>query len=209
MKNTFLGYLAFLTFLLCSFYLFSRLHITYEDHHTSLNDENLETDMYLENARHYVHENIYERSAYHIEQAKKSLRKLEKDIDIKSGNEVEMAIAELNRIEKELNEDSLISEDMNAAFARTLETVSLAELRISERYAESTNTDIALVALKYARVHLKNAMAYADLPERTYDLKVYMEIDSMINAPEMSPTEISAKLDHMIQEMNEIIHSHS
>ncbi|WP_258104896.1 hypothetical protein [Marinoscillum sp. MHG1-6] len=205
MKNRYIGYLAFLIFAFSSFYLGSRIHLTYASHHSSLSDDNMETDMYLQNARYYIHDNVFDRSTYHIDQAKKSLRRLEEDIDIESGQEIEDAINSLNKIEREIVENKFEPSDMNKAFAKTLETVALAELRISERYAESANLDIAQVALKYAKLHLRNAMEYEHLPNKTYDLKVYQQIDSLIESPEISPIEISNKLDEMIREMNEII----
>lgn len=150
-------------------------------------------------------ENAYERSVFHIENAKAALRELENDIDLGSAEEIERAIKELELIEAELLNDSLVTEDMYAAFSRTLETISLAELRISEKYAESNKPDISMVALKYAKLHLKNALNYADLPERKHGIQVYEEMDSLINSPKTSAGDLIGRLDHLIKELDVLI----
>ncbi len=200
-----LKYIGFALIVGGVFFGISQLHLNYEDDHTSLNDHNMETDLYLGNARHYMKENAYERSVFHIENAKKSLRELEADIDLGSAEQIEKAIKELDLIEAELMNDSLVTEDMYSAFSRTLQTISLAELRISEKYAESNKTEISIVALKYAKLHLKNALNYSNLPDRKHGMQVYEEMDSLIKSPTSSPAELAGQLDHLIKELDVIM----
>jgi hypothetical protein len=198
-------YLALVLFVFSIFYLGTQLHISYEDEHASLNDQNLEPDLHLSNVRHFVRENAYERGVYHLEKAIESLREYESDIDLESGEKIEGVIDRLEGVQLELNKDSLNADDMSQAFSETLKALTLAELRVSEKYAESNAYDLSLVALKYAKLHLKNALSYADLPERKFELKVYAELDSLINSPEASPIELSMKIDQMIKEIDELI----
>lgn len=200
-----LKYIGFILVVFGIFFAISKVRTSYEDDHTSLNDHNLETDFYLSNALHYVRGNAYQRSVFHIENAKASLRELENDIDLSSGEEIERAIEELELIEAELLNDSLVTADMYSAFSRTLETISIAELRISEKYAESNKPDISMVALKYAKLHLKNALNYADLPEKRHGIHIYDEMDSLIKSPKTSPAELATRLDHLIKELDVVI----
>jgi hypothetical protein len=94
---------------------------------------------------------------------------------------------------------------MNAAFSNTMNIISLAELRVSEKYADSNNHDMAIVALKYARLHIKNALDYPNLPNRKLEMHIYYELDSLIKSPEISPVEIDLKIDHMIQELDQLV----
>lgn len=200
-----LKYFAFILLLGGIFFAISQLHVNYEDGHTSLNDHNLETDFYLRNAQYYMKENAYERSVFHIENAKKSLRELEDDIDLGSVEQIETAIHELDEIEAELLNDSLVTENMYSAFSRALQTISIAELRVSEKYAESNKMDISMVALKYAKLHLKNAINFSNLPNRKHGLEIYIEMDSLIRSPTSSPSDLAGKIDHLIKELDVMI----
>lgn len=202
MKAPAVLYLGFVIFMISLFYLATRVEFTYEDTHSSLNDENIEPDLHLSNAQHFVKESSNERGLYHVEQAITSLRKLENDIDLESGQNVESAIAKLEEFEEQLRSNTVSSEKMSEVFASTLKILSLSELRVSERYAETDQYGYAIVALKYARLHLKNALEYESLSDKKFDMHVYYELDSLISAPEASPIEVSMKIDHMIEELN-------
>jgi len=202
MKAPAILYIGFVIFIISLFYLVTRLDFTYEDTHSSLNDENLETDTHLSNAVHFVKESSNDRGLYHVEQAIASLRKLENDIDLESGQNVESAIEKLEEFEQQLKSNEVSYEKISEVFASTLKILSLSELRVSERYAETDQFGYAVVALKYARLHLKNALEFESLSDKKFDLHVYNELDSLIDAPEASPIEVSTKIDHMIDELN-------
>ncbi|MFT6866456.1 MAG: HEPN domain-containing protein [Cyclobacteriaceae bacterium] len=198
-------FIGFAILIICMAYIASKVHLTYKDDHVSLNDANLNADMFLKNARLFAKEGAYDRSLFHLQSAVKSLKNLELDVDVESSEYVETAIEQLEDIERELLTDSLKSDDMNAAFSNTMNIISLAELRVSEKYADSNNHDMAIVALKYARLHIKNALDYPNLPNRKLEMHIYYELDSLIKSPEISPVEIDLKIDHMIQELDQLV----
>jgi len=173
--------------------------------HPSLNDTSAEPDLYLSNVRHYAKEQLAERSLYHLEKAIESIKKIETDIDINSKQKVDEAIAHLEMIYEEIARDSLVSEDLNKAFEFALNALTLAELRISERYAESNNPVQAKVALKYAQMHLKSASQYSDLPNMNLERHIYYEIDSLILSEAMAPVLIAEKIDYFISEMDTLV----
>lgn len=195
-------YIGFIV-LVCSLtYFFTQSNLNYQDEHISLNDKNLNTDLYLSNTRHFIKEKALDRGLFHLEKAITSLQNFEEDIDITSGEQVDKAIEKLNHIKRAIHYDSLNIEDMNAAFSTTLKTLTLAELRVSENYAITNNLDYSLLALKYAKLHLRHALEYANMPERINELKIYAELDSLIKSKKIAPTEVMIRIDKMVKEMN-------
>jgi len=206
MTSKFFQYLGTLLFLFSAFYVVGLFDVSYSSDHSSLNNDAVEPDLYMSNARHYAREDmVVERSLKHIDRAIEAIRKIENDIDENSKAEVDAAIENLDRVYNEILADSVISQDMNKAFEFALNTLALAELRVSEKYAESNNTDQAKVALKYAQMHLKSAGQYANLPNLDKEHHVYYEIDSLIKVGSMAPVLIVEKIDHMIAEMDTLV----
>lgn len=200
-----LAYLGFIIGIFLIIYLMKVAGITYESHHASLNEEATEPDLFLNNSKRFAKEEVIDRSLYHLDRAIHSIRTLEEDLDINSGEKLEEAIQQLDRIYNEIVRDSLITQDMNEAFEYALNTMTMAELRVSERYAESNKTDLAIVALKYAKLHLKNTLRYATSPHNAFEIKVYHEIDSMIEGQSMPAVLITEKIDQVIAEMDELV----
>ena len=202
MKAPAYKYIGFIIIVVLLAYASTHSNLMYEDEHISLNDENLDIDLNINNTRHFVKEKALDRGLFHLDKAITSLQNFEEDIDLQSGEQVEKAISNLNIIKRELQVDSLNIEDMNTAFAITLKTLTLAELRVSENYALTNNLEYSLLALKYAKLHLRHALEYANMPERANELKIYAELDSLIESKEIAPTEVMIRIDKIIKEMN-------
>ena len=197
-------YVGTLIFLLSVLFVSGLFTQTNPDH-PSLNDTSAEPDLYLSNVRHYAKEELAERSLYHLDKAIESIKKIETDIDVNSQQKVDEAIVHLEMIYEEIARDSLVSSDLNKAFEFALNALTLAELRISERYAESNRPDQAKVALKYAQMHLKSASQYSDLPNMDLERHIYYEIDSLILSESMASVLVAEKIDHLISEMDSLI----
>lgn len=200
-----LGYIGTILFLFSALYIMKFFGSSYEQQHPSLNEHATEPDLLLNNARIYAKDHVINRSLYHLEKAIESIRSLEEDIDLNSSEKMEEAIYKLETIYEEIQQDSLITKDMSKAFEYTLNTLTVAELRVSERYAESNKVHLAKVALKYAQLHLKNALNYSDSPNSVLEYHVYVEIDSMINADPMPAVLITEKIDRLIEEMDDLV----
>ncbi|MEQ8580728.1 MAG: hypothetical protein RIC30_05830 [Marinoscillum sp.] len=197
-------YVGTLIFLLSVLFVAGLFTQTNPDH-PSLNETSAEPDLYLSNVRHYAKEELAERSLYHLDKAIESIKKIETDIDVNSQQKVDEAIVHLEMIYEEIARDSLVSSDLNKAFEFALNALTLAELRISERYAESNRPDQAKVALKYAQMHLKSASQYSDLPNMDLERHIYYEIDSLILSESMASVLVAEKIDHFISEMDSLI----
>jgi hypothetical protein len=93
-------FIGFAILIICMAYIASKVHLTYKDDHVSLNDANLNADMFLKNARLFAKEGAYDRSLFHLQSAVKSLKNLELDVDVESSEYVETAIEQLEDIER-------------------------------------------------------------------------------------------------------------
>lgn len=205
MKSKFLPYFGALLFLLSILFVWRMFTEGYRSGHPSLNEAAIKPDIYLSNAKHYTKESLAIRSLAHLDKAITAIELIESDIDINSREQVEKAVEGLELIYQEILKDSLVSDDLNEAFEQTLYALTLAELRVSERYAESNKPAMAKVALKYAQMHLKSASQYAELPNLEKERHIYNEIDSLIRSEAMAPVLIAEKIDHMIMEMDTLV----
>ncbi|WP_421870198.1 hypothetical protein [Marinoscillum sp.] len=206
MKLKFLANIGTLLFLISIFYIIRLFDHSYESQHPTLNEHTMSPDIHLNNVRHYTREVDLNRSLYHLDQAIQSIQYLESDVDLNTSAIVDEAVEKLIFIYEEIKEDTLVSDDMNHAFEFALTSLSLAELRVSERYAESNQLDLSRVALKYSKLHLKHALEYAKNDNATsYEKHVYHEIDSLLAHYEDAPVIITEKIDDMINEMDSLI----
>lgn len=201
----FISYFGFLILVFGSLYLSNHLGLTYESQHPTLNEHSIDTDMQLNNVRHYLKEDLIERSLFHLDGAITSLRSIQNDTDLETGKEIELTIHQLDVIYNEILAGEKPYEEMNSVFEKTLNLLALVELRVSEKYAESNDLEHARLALTYAKLHLKNGMNYSSLPDRKYEYHVYKEIDSIMLSNSNPPVVVTEKIDKMIQEMDALL----
>ncbi len=181
------------------------------DQHPSLTASAQMPDFYLKNVDHYEDEELHEMSAFNLEKAIESIWKLEKDVDEKSFQKLEREVLVLEEIHRRLLEDSIDIDEMRSAFEKTMSSLAHAELEIAEMYAETNHLNQANIALKYARLHIKNAMLFhnhywkGDSGQLAIEKKVFQEMDSLLNNESASPVEYSMAIDKMIKEIDEIL----
>lgn len=203
----FLAYFGTLIIIFGFFYTLGHIGAGYISDHPTLNETAAEPDMYLHNVKHYTKEFGTERSLYHLEKAITTIKIIETDIDLNTSKEVDQALLSLEKIYEEILSDSLIKEDMHKVFQYTLNALALAELRVSERYSESNHLDLAMVAMKYARLHIKNALKYADLKSLKFEQDIYLEVDSILSNESMAAVIITEKIDKVIGELEAQLNS--
>lgn len=197
-----LAYIGTISIIFGVFYSIRHIGDSYEAHHPTLNDQAVNPDLYLQNARYYGKGIETDRSLHHLERAMTSIKQIEQDMDLMSSEKVEKALLKLEGVYEEISHDSLNMEDLNEAFRYTLNTLALAELRVSERYAEGNHMKLSLVALKYAQLHLKNAIRYADQNSVAYEKDLFLQVDSILNE-EIGPSLLVAeRINHVIDEID-------
>ena len=206
MKSKLLQYILLLLFFFSILYVYQMFQVGYTSEHASLNNAAVEPDLFMTNARHYAKEDfLSDRTLKHIKKSIESIRKIEEDIDINSQGAVDDAVANLERLYYKVLGDSAYTEDLNTAFEYALNTLTLAELRVSEKYAESNNMEMAKIALNYAKMHLKSANLFSTYRDMDREHHIYAELDSILEDGSIPPVIIIEKIDHMITEIDSIV----
>lgn len=150
-------------------------------------------------------EHAYERSLMHLDEGINAIREIEQDLDPESKKTVDEAVENLRVIHAEIAGDSLSMKDMNEAFVKVLNALTYAEIKVSEHFYQSEELENAQVALKYGRLHMKNALKYAEKDMRDYEVQLYSEIDSLIENNTFSNEEIIAHLENILAELDSVV----
>ena len=95
-------------------------------------------------------------------------------------------------------------EDLNDAFFKALNHLTVAELKVSETLLETENSTKAKIALKYAMYHLKNALEFSMGGKKEYEAHIYDEIDSLLELRHVDNDYMLKRLEEMIAEIDAI-----
>lgn len=171
---------------------------------TTLTNEVIEPDILLSNSRTYFEQDAYHRSMEHLARAIEAIKRIEQDIDEDSKYKVDMAINGLNDIYRSMSQDTFNIDQLNNASIKALNALTFAELKVTEHFVESHELNKAQVALHYGILHIKNALTFAQGYKKEYEIKIYKELDSLIENHHLSDEELIKKLEHMIGELDDI-----
>lgn len=170
-----------------------------------LTEDVIKPDILLDNTKQYAKEHSYDRSVQQMEAAIKAIRKIEPELDEDSREMLEQSIEDLLVVYQELKNDTLVMSDLNYAFSKALNALTIAELRVSEFLLESNNSSQAIVALKYGMYHLKNALRFTEGHKKEYEAHIYDEIDSILESRDMDQDEMINRLEFMIAELDSLV----
>ncbi|GAB4241588.1 MAG: hypothetical protein Tsb0034_18720 [Ekhidna sp.] len=177
----------------------------------TLNSSAQMPDKYLKSVDYYEQQDRHEMSAFNLEKAIEAIWKLESDVDDESFEKLENAVKRLEEVHRSILRDSVDARELRSAFEFALNNLAQAELEVAEMYAETNHLDQADIALKYAKLHIKNAMLFhnpywdANPNKLAIEKQVFMQMDSLIKNKAVSPVEYTLALDKMIKEIDEII----
>jgi len=183
----------------------------YTEQHPTLNASAQLPDRFLKNVAEYASQDKLKQSALNLEKAIESIWKLEQDVDRESFQNLEGTIQELEVVHRAILNDSLEGIDMPQTFELALDNLAKIELNIAETYAETNDMETAKIALKYARLHIKNAMLYhdrfwdSDTLQLAIERMVLDQIDSLTKNEAISAVEYVIVLDRMIDEIDQIL----
>ena len=170
-----------------------------------LTEQAVEPDLLLDNSKFYLKEHAYDRSLDQLDDAIKAIREIELDLDEESRRILEFSISELELVRKEMEMDSLVTADLNEAFSDALNALTIAELKISEILLKQDHPKDAIVALKYGMYHIKHALKYSQGEKKEYEIKIYQEIDELLENNSLSEDEMIEKLEEMIHELDILV----
>jgi hypothetical protein len=165
----------------------------------------LETDRLISNSRLYAKEHAYRRSLAHLDMAIRSIEDIEQKLDDSSKAVIDIALKDLKKVSNEIIMKKPVDEDMNNAFAKALNALTFAEIKITEHFVESDQHHEARVALKYGMIHIQNALKFIDNEHRGYELQIYRQIDSIIKRKDLDKKIIISELERMSQELNDLV----
>ena len=183
----------------------------YVSDHPTLNQRAEEPDIHIKNVWHYMRTEEMERSVFHLQKAIASIKAIESDADLESVEGLDRAIVELERVNDELSKDSINLSMIYRAFDYTLNNLAHAELEVSEMYAETNQEDRSKLAMRYAQMHVRNALLFQQAvyePNSEHvkiEQHVFQELDSLISSERLSSAELTLKIDHIIKEVDELL----
>ncbi len=193
----------FLVFLIGMLFAFSWYDKTYNP--IVLREEAINPDIYMGNAKVYVKDHAQKRSIEQLELAIEAMEDILPEVDEENQVAIGNSIKDIEHVMDEMRGDSLVIEDLNKAFFKALNILTIAELRVSESYVEKDMTTEAQVALKYGMFHLKNALEFSRGNKKEFDGHLYDEIDELMNEDHVDHDELLARLEEMIAEIDAMV----
>ncbi|WP_420577473.1 hypothetical protein [Ekhidna sp.] len=154
---------------------------------------------------------LHHRSIIHLEEIIESLKTYEEYPNLSQQELLDEAINELKKIDQEIMGDSLRHRDIQSAFYFTLNTLAKAEVNISESALKTSQNELAMLALKQAQLHVKNAylMDYANQQNgaeiKSLEADIFKELDSLIASDSISVTLVDARLNKISNELDSLI----
>ena len=171
----------------------------------TLTGDVIKPDIYLDNTKQYAKEHSYERSISQMEDAIEAIRKIEPELDEASQAMLESSIEDMMVVYEELKNDTLVMEDLNQAFSKALNALTIAELRVTEFLLENDQSSEAIIALKYGMYHLKNALRFTEGHKKEYEAHIYDEIDSLLESRDLDHDAMIERLEFMIAELDSLV----
>ena len=204
-KNVLIGLIVVFAFY-GILYFWNREEKTMKKHPT-IHSSAAKPDDFLLEAKDYEEMKRHDKSVYSIEQAIQSIWGLENDVDDESFERLEQTISKLEKVHRRILRDSIPSQELLTAFEYALGNLAHAELEVAEKYSKSNQTAEAKAALKYAQVHIKNALLLhqADDSTKSTELHLLKEMDSLFSLKSLSDPKNTEVLDHLIKEVDELI----
>lgn len=173
-----------------------------DEEHPALNEASLKTDYLLKYAKEDLSKHYFETSLYHIESAIEVMKLMERDTDSEADKAIEMAIKDLRDIENRVTDQDLSEKEINFVFAKALNSVAYAHLRLSEGFSERGEHEEAANALKLSINHLENAMLFSTGKYKKLEYNVFVKIDSLIQLEQEDPVLFLSMVKDVVQEVD-------
>lgn len=197
-------YLLIMGLLFGGLYLFKVYERNFKP--VGLREDIKKPDIYLDNSKLYIKEHSYERSMSQLRMAIEALQEIEVELDEKDRKLIDDSIDELQIVLLELQNFQINEDDIDHAFSRALNALTIAELRLTETLIAEHHTTDAKVALKYGMYHIKNAIRFTNGHKQQYEAHIYDEIDSLLESESSSDKELINRLEFMIAELDSLVY---
>lgn len=165
----------------------------------------VDPDLHFGNSRKYFKDKDYNRGLDHLINAISDIRNIERDLDPASKALLEESIQDLEIVKRELEHDSLVIDDINTSYSEALNALTEAEIKVTRALLKSQHRHDAMVALKYGMMHLKNTLKYTEGEKKATEIRIYDEIDDILEDKSLSDEEIERRLSHIIGELDSLL----
>ncbi|MAE87374.1 MAG: hypothetical protein CMB80_31865 [Flammeovirgaceae bacterium] len=162
----------------------------------------IDPDLFLKNSSKYYNSAAHNRSMEQLLKAIKAIEKIEQEIDEDSRKIVDFAVTDLKEIYSEMRHDTFDINKLNKASVKALNALTYAELKVTEHFVESQDLNNAKIALDYSMLHIKNALRFSEGVTKEYEIKIYSELDSLIQNKHLSDEELIARIQQMLEELD-------
>ncbi len=165
----------------------------------------VDPDLHFGNSRKYFKEKDFKRGLDDLIKAISDIRTIERDLDSASTALLEESISDLEIVRRELEHDSLVIEDINTSYSEALNALTEAEIKVTRALLKSEHRDDAMVALKYGMMHLKNTLKYTEGEKKATEVRIYDEIDDILDNKHLTDAQIEERLDRIILELDSLV----
>lgn len=163
-------------------------------------------DMHFGNSRTYFKEKDYDRGLDQLIKAIKEIRRIERDLDPASQQLLEEAIADLEIVKREMENDSIVIDDINVSYSEALNALTEAEVKLTKALLKTDHRHDAMLALKYGMMHLRNTLKFTEGEKKAAEIRIHDEINEIIkNEANLSDEEIERELEKIISELDELL----
>ena len=115
----------------------------------------------LESAKDDISKNYFDMTLKQIEKAIDYLKKVEQSLDPATNSVIDQAILDMQKVEQDIRNRVIYEKDLNMAFAKAMNALALAHLRVCEDELEAGREEEALASLKATINHLQHSMKYS------------------------------------------------
>lgn len=162
-------------------------------------------DIHFKNSRTYFKEKSYKRGLGELIKAIKAIRDLERDLDLASQRMLEESIGDLEIVKEELENDSLVMDDLNVSYSEALNALTEAEIKLTKALLKTDHRHDAMVALKYGMMHLRNTLIFTQGEKKATEIRIHDEINEIIENKSLTDDEIMERLDEIIVELDSLL----
>ncbi len=182
-----------------------------EAQHPTINHQAAEPDNFLLEALDNEEEHRHHKSAIKLENAIQAIWKLESDVDSVNFERLEQTIKKLESAHRKILRDSITNDELLIALKLALGNLTHVELATAAKYSESNQPVETRAAIRYAKLHLKNALILQksgptqDSILYRSEIQLLGQIDRLLRHEDLSPTEYSESIDKMIGEIDKVL----
>jgi hypothetical protein len=209
MKKLLVG-IAILSAFVATLYIWDQSN-KQEEQHPTINRQAMEPDNFLLEALDSEGQKRHHKRAIKIEKAIQAIWKLEPDVDSINFERLEQTIKKLEMVHRKILRDSITNDELLMALNLALGNLTHVELAVAAKYSESNQPAETRAAIKYAKLHLKNALilqkAGSTEDSLLYKAEIQLlgQIDKLLSREDLSPTEYSKSIDQMIGDIDKVL----